>query len=374
MATYVNNLRLTELATGEGSGTWGTTTNTNLELIGQALGFGTRAIANASTDNITIADGVSDADRAMYLKLTGGGQACTVTILPNTTSKVWWMENATSYTLTFTCGSGANVAVLAGETKCISTDGLGSGGAVYDVLTDVNLAGTTKVDDLVVGDALTVGGTLGVTGVLTTTAATVFNGGFASNADSTLGTDKKVQFRDAAIYLNSSADGQLDIVADTEIQIAATTVDTAGTSNLRLGVNAGNSIIAGGNYNVVVGDEAGTAITTGDYNTALGYQAGASVTTGTNNTLMGGTAGLNLTTGGENVAIGYGALYTDDVGSHSTAVGVSALQNQNYASATDSYNTAVGFSAGLSVTTGTKTPSSVVLQVMRLLQRLTTAH
>jgi hypothetical protein len=170
MATYVNNLRLTELATGEGSGTWGTTTNTNLELIGQALGFGTRAIANASTDNITIADGASDADRAMYLKLTGGGQACTVTILPNTTSKVWWMENATSYTLTFTCGSGANVAVLAGETKCISTDGLGSGGAVYDVLTDVNLAGTTKVDDLVVGDALTVGGTLGVTGVLTATS------------------------------------------------------------------------------------------------------------------------------------------------------------------------------------------------------------
>ena len=176
MATYVNNLRLTELATGEGSGTWGTTTNTNLELIGQALGFGTRAIANASTDNITIADGASDADRAMYLKLTGGGQACTVTILPNTASKVWWMENATSYTLTFTCGSGANVAVLAGETKCISTDGLGSGGVVYDVLTDVNLAGTTKVDDLVVGDDLTVtddmtvGGTLGVTGVLTGTS------------------------------------------------------------------------------------------------------------------------------------------------------------------------------------------------------------
>ena len=51
-STYVNNLRLNEMATGDGSGTWGTTTNTNLELIGQALGYGTRAIANASTDNI----------------------------------------------------------------------------------------------------------------------------------------------------------------------------------------------------------------------------------------------------------------------------------------------------------------------------------
>jgi len=105
MATYVNNLRLKEIATGDESGTWGTSTNTNLELIGQALGYGTRAIANASTDNITIADGTSDADRSMYLKLTGGGQACTVTLLPNTASKVWIMENATSYTLTFTCGS-----------------------------------------------------------------------------------------------------------------------------------------------------------------------------------------------------------------------------------------------------------------------------
>ena len=43
MATYVNNLRLTELATGEGAGTWGTTTNSNLEFIGEALGFGTQA-------------------------------------------------------------------------------------------------------------------------------------------------------------------------------------------------------------------------------------------------------------------------------------------------------------------------------------------
>ena len=63
-STYVNNLRLNEMATGDGAGTWGTTTNLNLELIGQALGWGTRAIANASTDNITIADGASDADRA----------------------------------------------------------------------------------------------------------------------------------------------------------------------------------------------------------------------------------------------------------------------------------------------------------------------
>ena len=140
-STYVNNLRLNEMGTGDASGTWGNTTNTNLELIGEALGYGTRAIANASTDNITIADGASDADRSMYLKLTGGGQACTVTLLPNTVSKVWLIENATSYTLTFTAGSGANVAIAAGQVKAIATDGGGSGGIVYDLFTDLELTG-----------------------------------------------------------------------------------------------------------------------------------------------------------------------------------------------------------------------------------------
>ena len=36
-STYVNDLRLNEMGTGDGSGTWGTTTNTNLELIAEAF-------------------------------------------------------------------------------------------------------------------------------------------------------------------------------------------------------------------------------------------------------------------------------------------------------------------------------------------------
>jgi len=93
---------------------------------------------------------------------------------------------------------------------------------------DLDVDGTTNLDVVDIDGAVNMATTALVTGVLTTTAATVFNGGFASNADSTMGTDKKVQFRDAAIYVNSSTDGQLDIVADTEIQIAATTIDING--------------------------------------------------------------------------------------------------------------------------------------------------
>lgn len=147
-SSYDNDLRLNEMATGDQSGAWGTVTNLNLEMIAEAFSYGTRAIANASTDNITLADGALDADRSMYLKLTGGGQACTVSLLPNTVSKVWLIENATSATLTFTQGSGANVAVLAGQVKMIATDGAGSGAVVYDLLTDVNLAGTTHFDNI----------------------------------------------------------------------------------------------------------------------------------------------------------------------------------------------------------------------------------
>jgi len=49
-STYVNDLRLEEIGSGEQSGTWGDTTNTNLELIAEAFSFGTEAITtNADT-------------------------------------------------------------------------------------------------------------------------------------------------------------------------------------------------------------------------------------------------------------------------------------------------------------------------------------
>ena len=51
---------------------------------------------------------------------------------------------------------------------------------------------------------------------------------FQFSDDILISTTEKIQFRDTAIYINSSTDGQLDLVADTEIQIAATTVDING--------------------------------------------------------------------------------------------------------------------------------------------------
>ena len=117
--------------------------------------------------------------------------------------------------------------------------------------------------------------------------------------------------------------------------------NTAGTSNLRLGVNAGNSIVSGGNYNVLVGDEAGTAITTGDKNIALGYGALDAVTTSEGNVGIGHNAGGGITTGTNNTAVGTNALDSTTTASNNTAVGKSALT----ANTTGTRNVAVGSSA-----------------------------
>jgi len=149
MATYVNNLRLKEIATGDESGTWGTSTNTNLELIGQALGYGTEAITtNADTHTTTIADGAADEGRALMLKYTGTlDSTCTITLGPNSVKKVWIIENATSgsQSIAISQGSGANVTIASGRTAVVYSDGAGSGAAIVDALTDLTVTDSFKI-------------------------------------------------------------------------------------------------------------------------------------------------------------------------------------------------------------------------------------
>jgi hypothetical protein len=176
-SSYVNDLRLNEMATGDASGTWGETTNTNLELIAEAFSYGTEAITtNADTHTTTIADGATDPGRALYLKYTGTlDSACTITIGPNTVSKVWIVENGTSGSqdIILSQGSGANITIPAGDTKVVYSDGAGAGAAFFDAFASLSVVDLKVQDDLTVTDDMTVGGTLGVTGVLTANAGVV---------------------------------------------------------------------------------------------------------------------------------------------------------------------------------------------------------
>jgi len=152
MAEYTNNLRLKEIATGDESGTWGASTNTNLELIGEALGFGTEAITtNADTHTTNIADGSADEGRAMYIKYTGTlDSACTITIGPNTLKRVHMIENATSgsQNIIISQGSGANVTIPPGDVKVVYLDGAGSGAAVVDAFASLSVVDLKVQDDL----------------------------------------------------------------------------------------------------------------------------------------------------------------------------------------------------------------------------------
>ena len=114
MSTYSTNLGIELIGTGEQSGTWGTTTNTNLgTLIEQAIsGYTTQAVATGTDTTITIPDGTTGVARNMYIELTGTGGANTNLIVP-TKRKLYFIYNNTSsgqVTVKVSAGTGVSVA------------------------------------------------------------------------------------------------------------------------------------------------------------------------------------------------------------------------------------------------------------------------
>jgi hypothetical protein len=153
MATYVNDLRLKEIATGDESGTWGTSTNTNLELIAEAFSYATQdCFATDADATTTIADGATDPARSLYFKVTSSATLTatrTLTLAPNTVSKVWIIENATTggQSITISQGSGTNVTIINGSTSVIYSDGGGASANVADAFFNLTLTGDLLVDD-----------------------------------------------------------------------------------------------------------------------------------------------------------------------------------------------------------------------------------
>mgnify|MGYP000188644049 CR=1 FL=1 len=176
MATYVNNLRLKEITTGDEDGTWGTSTNTNLELITDGFSYGTKEIAADANETFTMPDATADATRSLYLKFTSAVDLTAtreITLGPNTVSKTWIIENATTggQIITIKQGSGATVNVANGSKVMVVTDGAGASAAV------LNANPTGAIVDLtsdVTGTLPVANGGTGVTSS-TGTGATVLN-------------------------------------------------------------------------------------------------------------------------------------------------------------------------------------------------------
>ncbi len=240
MATYVNDLRLKEISTGDESGTWGTSTNTNLELIAEAFSFGTEAITtNADTHTTTIADGSTDPGRSMFLKYTGTlDSACTITIGPNTVSKLWFIENATSgsQSIIIKQGSGATITIANGQVKAIYSDGAGSGGAMVDAFQDLSVPDLFIDDDLTfTSDSAVI--TFGADGDTTLT--------HTDGSGLTLNSTNKIMFNDASQFIQGSSATVLALGATDEIDLTATLIDINGNADVSGTVTAtGTSVFA----------------------------------------------------------------------------------------------------------------------------------
>ena len=248
MATYVNNLRLKEIATGDEEGTWGASTNTNLELIADAFGSGTEAITtNSNTHTTTIADGAADEGRAMFLKYTGDLDSdCTITIAPNTVNKLWFIENATGdsgssgpYNIIISQGSGANITIGNGKVAAVFTDGAGSGAAVLDAFADLELMTSLTVGtDAIVGDDLTLKSDGAVLGFGADTDVTLTH---VADTGLLLNSTRQLQFFDSSQRIAASSATVMTIGATDEIDLAATLLDLNGN------VDVSGTLTAAGN-------------------------------------------------------------------------------------------------------------------------------
>jgi len=161
-STYTNDLRIEEQADGENASTWGQKLNAALEQTAGAFGYGTKALSSDANQTLTMPDGADDGTRSLYLKITSSGSLTatrTVTLGPNTISKVWIIENATtgSQSISIKQGSGAEVTIANGSVKVLYTDGAGAGAAVVDALADVDISGTATLATVDLSGVLKVG-------------------------------------------------------------------------------------------------------------------------------------------------------------------------------------------------------------------------
>ena len=150
-STYTSNGGIEKIGLGEKAGAWGTTTNTNFDIIDRLINGVGDITLSGTTHTLTTSDG--SLSEGMYKVLVLGGSPSgtnTVTISPNDADKLYFVKNGTSQTATFTQGSGANVSILAGDSAIIFADGAGSGAAVTDLTSGLKVKGikTSGSDDI----------------------------------------------------------------------------------------------------------------------------------------------------------------------------------------------------------------------------------
>ena len=181
-STYSTNLKIELIATGEQSGTWGSTTNTNLgTLVEEAIcGVATVSILDVDT-TITISNGASSAARNVVLTLTGSLTAARNLTVPSINKTYIIYNNTTGgYAVTVKTSSGTGISVPNGQKRMVYGDSTNINEAInsvgnLNVNGNSSVTGNETVTVTVAAGSLTVGGSsLSVNNntTLTTTGAT----------------------------------------------------------------------------------------------------------------------------------------------------------------------------------------------------------
>ena len=169
-STYTTNLGIEKIATGEQSGTWGNTTNTNLDILDQSIdGIISITLASAgssgSPNSLPITDGAVSNGRNKFIEFVDGGDlgaTAYVQLTPNDSEKIVHIRNSLSASRSIivfqgTYNASNDYEILNGEDVLLKFDGAGAGAVVSQVfanlaLPSVNIDGGT-IDGAVIGGA-----------------------------------------------------------------------------------------------------------------------------------------------------------------------------------------------------------------------------
>ena len=175
-STYSTNLAIELIGTGEQSGTWGTTTNTNLgTLLEQAIsGYVTQAITDGSGANttITIPNGTTGVARNMFIEMTGALSFATTSLIVPANKKLYFIFNNTSggFAVTVKVSGQTGILVPNGKKVVLVSNGTDIVEAHTAIVGNATMGGTLGVTG-----ATTLSSTLGVTGVATLGAGAILN-------------------------------------------------------------------------------------------------------------------------------------------------------------------------------------------------------
>ncbi len=178
-STYSPDLRIELIANGDQSGSWGNTTNTNLGTLIEDAISGTATVTTASANYaLTAYNGIADESRCAAVVLNTSTGANFAVYVPPVT-KLYAVKNNSAYVATVYCSTvlgnttaaGTGVAIPAGKSMLLRSDGTNVVEQLSQVVGDFGIGGAASI----VG-ALSVGGAASVTGNITVTGTGAFTG------------------------------------------------------------------------------------------------------------------------------------------------------------------------------------------------------